>query len=34
MTYKLALEYDGSKYSGWQTQYNARTVQGETATGR
>ena len=29
MTYKLTLEYDGSKFSGWQTQVNARTVQGE-----
>ena len=28
-TYKLVLEYDGSKFSGWQTQINARTVQGE-----
>ena len=28
-TYKLTLEYDGSKYSGWQDQINARTVQGE-----
>ncbi len=28
-TYKLILEYDGSKFSGWQTQINARTVQGE-----
>lgn len=28
-TYKLTLEYDGSKYSGWQGQANARTVQGE-----
>ncbi|MEO5926823.1 MAG: tRNA pseudouridine(38-40) synthase TruA [Bryobacteraceae bacterium] len=27
--YKLTLEYDGSKYSGWQDQANARTVQGE-----
>ena len=27
--YKLILEYDGSKFSGWQTQINARTVQGE-----
>lgn len=27
--YKLVLEYDGSKFSGWQTQINARTVQGE-----
>jgi tRNA pseudouridine38-40 synthase len=25
----LTLEYDGSKFSGWQTQDNARTVQGE-----
>jgi tRNA pseudouridine38-40 synthase len=29
MTFKLTLEYDGSKFSGWQTQINARTVQGE-----
>jgi tRNA pseudouridine38-40 synthase len=28
-TFKLTLEYDGSKYSGWQSQINARTVQGE-----
>ncbi|HEV2201156.1 MAG TPA: tRNA pseudouridine(38-40) synthase TruA [Bryobacteraceae bacterium] len=28
-TYKLVLEYDGSRFSGWQTQNNARTVQGE-----
>src|SRR5260370_1037942 len=28
-TFKLTLEYDGSKYSGWQTQINARSVQGE-----
>jgi tRNA pseudouridine38-40 synthase len=28
-TYKLTLEYDGSKFSGWQDQTNARTVQGE-----
>ena len=28
-TFKLTLEYDGSRYSGWQTQINARTVQGE-----
>lgn len=27
--YKLVLEYDGSRFSGWQTQNNARTVQGE-----
>ncbi len=29
ITWKLTLEYDGSKYSGWQAQVNARTVQGE-----
>ena len=29
-TFKLTLEYDGSRYSGWQAQVNApRTVQGE-----
>lgn len=28
-TYRLTLEYDGSRYSGWQSQINARTVQGE-----
>ena len=28
-TFKLTLEYDGSRYSGWQIQKNARTVQGE-----
>ena len=28
-SWKLTIEYDGSKYSGWQTQINApRTVQG------
>lgn len=27
--YRVTLEYDGSKFSGWQTQTNARTVQGE-----
>jgi tRNA pseudouridine38-40 synthase len=27
--WKLTVEYDGSKYRGWQTQINARTVQGE-----
>ena len=29
MTWKLVLEYDGSRYSGWQEQTNARTVMGE-----
>lgn len=28
-TYKLVLEYDGSRFSGWQAQNNARTIQGE-----
>ena len=28
-TWKLTLEYDGTKYRGWQEQINARTVQGE-----
>ena len=28
-TWKLTLEYDGTRYSGWQEQANARTVQGE-----
>jgi len=28
-TFKLILEYDGSRFSGWQDQINARTVQGE-----
>ena len=29
MTFKLTLEYDGSRYSGWQEQKNARTVMGQ-----
>ena len=29
VTYKLLLEYDGSRYSGWQEQKNARTITGE-----
>src|SRR5215469_13969774 len=29
ITFKVLLEYDGSKYSGWQDQKNARTVMGE-----
>ena len=28
-TWKVTLEYDGTKYHGWQEQLNARTVQGE-----
>ena len=28
-TYKVVLEYDGSRYSGWQEQVNAKTVMGE-----
>jgi tRNA pseudouridine38-40 synthase len=38
--FKLVIEYVGTRYSGWQIQRNARTVQGEidrairTATGR
>lgn len=27
--FKVTLEYDGTRYSGWQIQKNARTVQGE-----
>src|SRR5438445_11414289 len=27
--FKLTIEYTGSRYSGWQIQKNARTVQGE-----
>lgn len=28
MKYKITLEYDGTKFSGWQYQKNARSVQG------
>ncbi|NDD63172.1 MAG: hypothetical protein EBZ36_04215, partial [Acidobacteria bacterium] len=27
-TLKLTLEYDGTRYSGWQSQANARTIAG------
>lgn len=27
--FKLAIEYEGTRYSGWQKQQNVRTVQGE-----
>jgi len=27
--FKIVLEYEGTRYSGWQVQKNARTVQGE-----
>ncbi len=29
LKFKLIIEYDGTRYSGWQIQKNARTVQGE-----
>jgi tRNA pseudouridine38-40 synthase len=29
LTWKLTIEYDGTGYSGWQEQKNARTVMGE-----
>jgi tRNA pseudouridine38-40 synthase len=32
LTWKLTIEYDGSRYSGWQEQKNARTVMGELRT--
>lgn len=28
-TYRLTLEYDGTRYHGWQEQQNARTIAGE-----
>ncbi len=28
-TWKLTLEYDGTRYSGWQDQANAKTIAGE-----
>ena len=29
MRLKLTIEYAGTRYSGWQIQKNARTIQGE-----
>src|SRR5262249_57730543 len=29
ITFKILLEYDGTRYSGWQEQKNARTLMGE-----
>src|SRR5262245_49282404 len=29
--FRLVIEYAGTRYSGWQIQQNARTVQGELA---
>jgi tRNA pseudouridine38-40 synthase len=31
MRFKVTLEYEGTRYSGWQIQKNARTVQGDLA---
>jgi tRNA pseudouridine38-40 synthase len=28
-TWKLELEYEGTRYRGWQIQHNTKTVQGE-----
>jgi tRNA pseudouridine38-40 synthase len=30
--FKLTIEYEGTRYSGWQIQKNARTVQGEISS--
>ena len=30
-TWKLEIEYDGTRYRGWQMQHNERTIQGEFA---
>ena len=31
-TWRLDVEYDGTRYRGWQVQSNARTIQGEMQT--
>jgi len=31
ITFKITLEYEGTRYSGWQDQKNARTVMGEVS---
>ena len=28
-TWKLEVEYEGTRYRGWQIQHNAKTIQGE-----
>ena len=28
-TWKLEIEYDGTRFGGWQKQVNSRTIQGE-----
>ena len=32
-TYRLTLEYEGTRYHGWQEQQNARSVAGELRRG-
>ena len=31
-TWRLEIEYEGTRYRGWQIQHNAKTVQGELMT--